>query len=792
MSQYGADTMDSKIEKKSFTLTMLGTLTDFTPELKQTAKPTPYTKGAKVKDYPKGETLSVVTSLIKTKIPAKTSKVDGKDPYPFQADELTVINGPKTDGANVGEKIGFGLAAILKAIARGQTSINIIAHSRGAVESILIAHELEAIQTIIAPSATFEEVLKQLSEQQVKRQKGTPTNNTPDIIEPLKSQINLIPKEEQEQWFNELKASLPNASINFFGIDPVPGDCFPITWYDERFFTLPEIIKNVELIYYANERSDWGFTPIFPEVVSKEKQNFVRYSMPGHHGTGSNGNDGSQQGIIVSPDGYKTTHVQKLMIYKLISFLSKQDVAFNDATQIFHQYTALGRKYSANNNEPNSINVAELDFPEILRKLYTAIAKNQIGYDAYNSTHYSYMGLTKQRRTLLKGHIYGFFNDIFSTYSGYVNEEHALLMQAHFFKIFGLDTKRKNLADMIATASSILEENIKKIANKEPSILDSEVTRKTVLETFGIVIQQVSQQFLTDDWTSIEKQKEKEMLHQAILDILTKFQELSVSDNGTIKKFVEELLNLSFTRINHTLMLQSQGLEKDFNCLQESIDNRLIHFFSALLMQANQNENSPSVILDEIINSEEYKTLPNHPSAIKITHIYKKLDGKGLEKYSIEQLTKSYEEQFANTIEDFARLYQQIQTLLYDLAAMRYMVPSDKIKLDELLLLNQANGLIATAAERFYKDRPLSLPPISESEFMKLTEEHAVKHFGIVDRRKEKSKEPEKVNLETSSAFSRTFSFFWSPMSKMFYGSQVTTSANGEIAPKDEIMSIPK
>lgn len=75
---------------------------------------------------------------------------------------------------------------------------------------------------------------------------------------------------------------------------------------------------------------------------------------------------------------------------------------------------------------------------------------------------------------------------------------------------------------------------------------------------------------------------------------------------------------------------------------------------------------------------------------------------------------------------------------------------------------------------------------------MKLTEEHAVKHFGIVDRRIEKSKEPEKVNLETSSAFSRTLSFFWSPMSKMFYGSQVTTSANGEIAPKDEIMSIPK
>ena len=207
---------------------------------------------------------------------------------------------------------------------------------------------------------------------------------------------------------------------------------------------MPEIIKNTELIYYANERSDWGFTPICPEVASKEKQKFVRYSMPGHHGTGSSGNNASQQGIIVSPEGYKTTHVQKLIIYKILNFLSGQRVAFNDGTQIFHQYTALGRKYLGNETE-KPINLAALDFPIILQTLYAAIAKNQIGYDAYNLTYYSYMGLTKQRRTLHKGHTYGLFNDSFPTYSGYVNQEHALLMQAHFFKIFGLDTKRKIL-----------------------------------------------------------------------------------------------------------------------------------------------------------------------------------------------------------------------------------------------------------------------------------------------------------------------------------------------------------
>lgn len=733
----------------------------------------------------------MVSSLIKTNTSAKTAKVDAKNPYPLQADEITVINGPKTDGANVGEKIALGLAVILNAISREQTQINIIAHSRGAVESILIAHELEAIQKIMTTCATFEEVLKQLTEQQTKRHKGKPTNNTPDIIEPLKSQINLIPKEEQEQWFNKLKMALPKASINFFGIDPVPGDCFPITWYDERFFILPEIIKNTELIYYTNEHSDWGFTPIFPEITTKEKQNFVRYSMPGHHGTGSSGNNGSQLGIIVSPDGYKTTHVQKLMLYKLLHFLSKQGVEFNNGLQIFNQHSALGRKYLGSHIETDLINVSTLDFPTILRALYAAIAKNQIGYDAYNSTHYSYMGLINQRRALLKGHTYGLFNDIFATYSGYVNEEHALLMQAHFFKIFGLDTERKNPAEMINTASLVLEEHVKKIDNKEASILDYEITRKNVLETFGVVIRQVSQQYLTEDWYSVEKQKEKEILYEAIINILTKFKELSASDNSTIQQFVAELLLLSFTSINHTLITQSQGLEKDFHYLQESIDNRLTHFFNALLMQLNHVENNSLITLNEIINSEEYKILPNYPSEIKITHIYKKLAGKGLEKYSLEQLTQSYEEQFADTIEDFAKLYQQIQTFIHDLAALRSIVPNDKIEVDELDSLKLANGLIVTAAERFYKDRPQALPPIAEiGSFLKLAEQHAIDNFGVIDRSKE-NKGAETGTVETSSVFSRTFSFFWSPMSRMIYGTQVTPPSHGEITPKTDITPSP-
>ena len=223
------------------------------------------------------------------------------------------------------------------------------------------------------------------------------------------------------------------------------------------------------------------------------------------------------------------------MVLKLLHFLSKQGVEFNDGAQIFHHHTALGRKYLGIAKEVEVIDIAALDYPTIFRVLYAEIAKNQSAYEAYNQTHYSYMGLVIQRRILKSQHLYGLFNDIFTSHLDYVNEEHALLVQAHFFKIFGLHTQ-KNPIEMINTASLALEENIKKIASKDTSVLDSEITRKNVLGTFGIVIQRVSQQYLTDDWRLIEKQKES--LYQAIIDLLTKFKELSTSDDITTQQFV--------------------------------------------------------------------------------------------------------------------------------------------------------------------------------------------------------------------------------------------------------------
>ena len=115
------------------------------------------------------------------------------------------------------------------------------------------------------------------------------------------------------------------------------------------------------------------------------------------------------------------------------------------------------------------------------------------------------------------------------------------------------------------------------------------------------------------------------------------------------------------------------------------------------------------------------------------------------------------------------------------MAALHIIVPSEKIEVDELCLLKLADGLIVSAAERFYKDRPLALPPIAATDsFMKLAEQHAIKHFGVVDR--------SKANIDTNSVFSRTFSFFWSPMSRVIYG-PVTDSTKEETIPKESSTS---
>ncbi|HHT0593679.1 TPA: hypothetical protein ACTXXA_000212 [Legionella anisa] len=751
-------------KEEPFTLTMLGTDTIYTPSLKSKKKTKPLKKGDIVQEYyPKGESLSIVSTLIKTK---ENPVINQKQLAPYQSSEVVVVNGPKTDGADVGEKIGIGLGIALNALVRGQTELNDIAHSRGGVESILIAHELDAIKKAMSSCENFEQLIKELTQQQTTRKNSKPFNNTPDIINSLLTQL---PKDKQdrERWFNTLKTNIANASMNLFIIDPVPGDCWPVTWYDERFFTLPSFVKHAEFVYYENEHSDWGFTPIYVEA-SNPQQIIIRHTLPGHHGTGSAGSNASQQNVVVSPDKTKATHVQKLMIFKLLNFLTSHGVAFKDAREIFHEPTGLGKKYLAFLEEMDiseGIDVTKLDFPTIFRKLYDKIYENRSAYEAFNTTHYTFMGVAPQRKMLRTGHKYGLLTEVFPKNVGYMNEEHSTLMKEYFFKILQVGSQETHsLAALINSAQNVLSKNIKKISNLSSSliehsiaataILDSESARQDVLSSFGALIQRVNQQYLSDDWSDSGKQKEKEALFAAIIDIFAEFTELAKIENETIKKFVADLTDLSLKGIIQTVGQQHANLKEVLSRLQTPTDTNLKYFFNSLLTQINRDERYSGAEVDpeiiRIFESQEFAQLADYPVSIKIAYICRQLGDKlsknDTEESLIEQLTSRFEEHYGSSFDDFEKLFHQIEVFINDTAALGRLFETQEAIFNkhELTLRREAETLIDIAAQKFYRDRPNALPaPAEKGTFQELVERHAINKYGIVDRLKQ-----EKVALE--------------------------------------------
>ncbi|USQ14063.1 hypothetical protein J2N86_01635 [Legionella lytica] len=816
---------------KPFLLTMLGTDTKLSPTTKKIKKERVLQKGEVVSDYPKGESLSLVSMQVQVEGKAEITQ----GPIPYKTDEVTVVNGPTTSGANVGEKIGFGVAEILLAIARGQLPVNIIAHSRGAVESTLIMHEVQAIQNMIAACNSIDEVIAELFRQQTERHNAKkPINNTPDIIAHLKAQLQLIPQEERETWFESLKKNIPNASINFFGIDPVPGDCFPITWYDNRYFTIPPIAKNVQILYYENEHSSLGFTPAWIQPESPE-QKFVYHTIPGHHGTGSAGNNGSQQKVVMTDPSVKATHVQKLLIYKLLDFLNQHGVSFKDlSSELFQKHTALGRKYAmmlkdddlseisdifedlelddvqldvsdkidehseqikpvvnAASTNDKKIDVAKLNFPAIFRELYDKIALNRKAYEAFNNTCYIMMGVTPQRRILRKDdsgktdHTYGFLTDAISINSGFVNDEHATLIKEYFFSMFQLDRAPENLAAIVNEVSAVLEKNIKPLAdhdqiedltnsyilvdNKNANLRDK-ATRDVVSKTFGGVIQLVSTHYLTVDWSSADKQAEKQQLFDAIINLLHKFKELSALQDVIAQTFVSELTALAVSGIGDTLEDQYQILTKSYARINEATDKRLQRFFHDLSTQFAVNGTNFAIneAVAEIIESPAYNELADHPPALKIAYIFEQLStmngcaelivkieenfnqhhskiGSNEENDNdtdiIEELAGNFVEQYADSMDAFAKLHEQIQVFMNDLSALSNLVPEKTGDFGVYVLKLRQNSLtlVERAAQKFYYGHHLDeLPPIARAgTFAELVERYAIENYGIVDRAKE-------------------------------------------------------
>ena len=303
----------------AFTLTLLGTDTKYTP------------KPASEEHSYFGETLSFVTSNIaqdeEITVDAIT-RVGG-------GDKACVVEGPDTLGYEVGQRISRAVISILDAVMRGETNIKIIAHSRGAVEAILVAHELQRIQELFGNKMlpTLEQLTDSEDRTNRKLAKDYSTHYAMNTDKFLVSEFRAL-HEKLTAHASKVKSNLAKLQFDIFNIDPVPGgnsalgNIFPTLWYDKRYFIIPSNVRSYEQCVFRHENSR-SFKAIIPKAES-ENTHVNLFDLPGHHGTGS-GNiyDHDATGPMVNKLGspeearMKTGHVQELMILKIVDFLSQ-------------------------------------------------------------------------------------------------------------------------------------------------------------------------------------------------------------------------------------------------------------------------------------------------------------------------------------------------------------------------------------------------------------------------------------------------------------------------------------
>lgn len=299
----------------AFLLTLLGTNTKYEPTWERNG-------------LPGNETLSFISSHVgRASIEDSITPVNellSDDYASYRAPGVTVIDGPKTDGSNVYEKIASGVYELLTAIQGGEFQLNLIGHSRGAVECIVVSHELQRIQDTIKLHEG------QLSEEQLLEIFcNSPCVKTKDNLQRLLS-LKPIPIDSFEQRFKCEGA----IRLSIFALDPVPGvehetafSGLRIWWKDSRHYQVPSIVKDYRQIIMQDETSI-GFRGIVPMAQDPSVTQYKLLNMPGHHGTASgNPFDQLEQDSFISTAD-KTRDCQIITMAQVYDHLERNGIIF--------------------------------------------------------------------------------------------------------------------------------------------------------------------------------------------------------------------------------------------------------------------------------------------------------------------------------------------------------------------------------------------------------------------------------------------------------------------------------
>jgi len=531
----------------AFSLTYLGTDTHYTPH--------GYVGTSR------GETLSYIRSRISN---PNVVKSDEEDVVVFVATsslEDSIVcnpadrlqNGPDTCGNNFYEIMAKGVSDALRAIAHGEQTINIIGHSRGAVESIIASHELDRIQnalqdaTIHSRDDLFELLCNSEHEQTKLYLK--------QYLEPHKA---LLFKNRQQ-----LKENMAKVRVNLFLLDPVPGGrvfgIYMAKIDDDRYYSLPLIVKNCREFLLENERSR-GFKAIVPRVTNPKKTTFSLINLPGHHGTAS-GNPFDQMVTQTEYSELKTKEVQDITLYELYDFLTSHGVEFDDGVGLDdNDLHALFLTYHHSSDQQKS---------KIKLNAYNTILDNKAAYMAFNATCYATgqegsvqsaltLGYYPQHDRLI--HVGGpgdtSLKSILSFQSDtFVNAVHARLYLRDQLNLDQTQTPVESLEAILIS----FDENMKLIHEIFEGDTDGSLTL-AIKNSLQMMFSGLVQTYLRNNLPEDEKAR--------ILSVIERAINIEIDDESSLSAFVRDLKLDLVTKLSNDMHALTTSHQSDvFNLL---------------------------------------------------------------------------------------------------------------------------------------------------------------------------------------------------------------------------------
>ena len=485
--------------------------------------------------YERGETLSYAAQAIVSLLGEKdAAEVRPKgEPLSYCSPSVDVLNGPTTRGAEVGTRIAQGIFLALRAIASGKRTLQIAAHSRGAVEAILVLHELDRIKKTLITTTPLKTLRQILLESTSK-----PTADAMALF---------FPKDVEEDTLEnraELFRRLDVLKINPFLIDPVPGDTVwgipGFTWHDPLFYEKPAC-DDYELLICRDERSG-GFYPIVP----KDMQHNI---IPGHHGS-SLGNRYSQLGddLHASVKHFDTTGIQDLVLFKLFYFFNKTTGTFGQRSQ---ELAPLDLAHPALDKVVNTfLATTEPQRKRVMLDLYFNVLLNDKAYHSFTSTTYSrFLGTTTDRCIHYQAPDYKGLSTLLTEMHGqFVNIEHAMVYLNDYVDFSGtqLADPEVQVTAINLTLANIIAEMRKDSAENERSkllaIIKNEEGRKTLLNSLSVMVYSIGQKYLHNHLSVAEKIRLGIVLEQPFATLRSALNDPDLYDDISIIEHCQSVL----------------------------------------------------------------------------------------------------------------------------------------------------------------------------------------------------------------------------------------------------------